>query len=833
MLCFICKKSFTALKILIFHFKRNHDLTSNSSYRCCNINCDQVFQNLNSFRKHVNRKHINSNLNIEINDNKNDVTPSGDNFKKYIITNENLNRAEPDNLPRPSTSNNCLDHCRSNYPEELQFESDKDIKKTLAMFFLEFILSLHNNNNFSRKDVHEVQNAANRLLIEPIFNLFKEFATIHLKEVDTKVYNEFCDFITILKQSIKVFETEHLLHKWLKSEGYIQTIEEFTVNNQVVAKHRVGGLTYEEKNNRGALMPLKFQFTKFFQKDRLVERTLQHIKKLENSKTELSNFVQGSLWKEKVSLYPKKNLIPYLLYSDDMEINNPLGSHSGSHSICNIYYSFPCLPLIKESKLDNIFYAAVIKSADVKLYGNEKCFRRLVQEIKNLEVDGLEFENNLHVHFIMVLVIGDNLGLNSILGFSKSFSSNFFCRLCISRKNDTQKLSVENPNLLRNITNYRPDVATDSPEFTGIITCSLLNEIPSFHVTKNFYVDIMHDIFEGVCHYDLCNSILYFIEKMKFFKLSDLNSRKKLFDYGPAEIGNISGEIEISHLMKKKLKMSAREMMTFVEYLPLMIGDFIPADDIVWNFVINLIEIIDILLCFQINESSILLLQYKIQEHNSNYVILFNDTLKPKMHNLIHYPSIIRQSGPLRNLWCFKFESKHRQFKIYSHIIASRKNICLTLAKKYALKFAYFILTGESIKFDINFNNKFEIESNYAPIMVNKLKTDKKIKYYSSITFNGNEYTCGKHIAIFKDDIYFFVIQSICLVENLNIMLLCQVLEKTNYLRHYNAYEVDLKALGEFSIISLNEIVGPALSVTQTARGKIMIRLKEYFKIIS
>lgn len=556
---------------------------------------------------------------------------------------------------------------------------------------------------------------------------------------------------------------------------------------------------------------------------------------MESIKTDyLSNFVPGNLWKEKRSLYPNKNLIPYLLYVDDLEINNPLGSHSGSHSICNIYYSFPCLPLTKESKLDNIFYGAVIKSADVKLHGNEKCFRRLIQEIKDLEVAGLEFENNLHVHFIMVLIIGDNLGLNTFLGFSKSFSSNFFCRLCKSYKINTQKMSVENPNLLRNITNYSFDVATNSPEFTGINTCSLLNEIPSFHVTKNFYVDVMHDIFEGICHYDLCNSILYFIEKMKYFKLSDLNTRKKFFEYGPTEIGNISGEIELKHLIKKKLKMSAREMMTFIEYLPLMIGDFIPSDDIVWNFVINLIEIIDILLCFQINESSILLLQNKIQEHNSTYILLFNDTLKPKMHNLIHYPSVIRQSGPLRNLWCFKFESKHRQFKIYSHVISSRKNICLTLAKKYALKFAYFILAGESINSVFHLDEKFEIKSNYAPIITNKLKIDNNtFKYYSRVSLNGNEYACGKYIAIYKNDIIFFIIKAICLVEKDNVIFFCQVIEKVNYVRHYIAYEVDPEALGDFSIILSSEIVGPSLTVTKTARGRMMIRLKEYFKIIS
>jgi len=48
------------------------------------------------------------------------------------------------------------------------------------------------------------------------------------------------------------------------------------------------------------------------------------------------------------------------------------------------------------------------------------------------------------------------------------------------------------------------------------------------------------------------------------------------------------------------------------------------------------------------------------------YTHFFNDTLKPKHHFLIHYPSIIEQSGPPRNYWCFRFEGKHKELKIYA-----------------------------------------------------------------------------------------------------------------------------------------------------------------------
>lgn len=73
--------------------------------------------------------------------------------------------------------------------------------------------------------------------------------------------------------------------------------------------------------------------------------------------------------------------------------------------------------------------------------------------------------------------------------------------------------------------------------------------------------------------------------------------------------------------------------------------------------------------------------------HTHIYVRLFNDSLKPKHHFLIHYPTIIEYSGPPRHFWCFRYE-----IKMYARATSSRKNITLTLAKKYQYKFAHILL---------------------------------------------------------------------------------------------------------------------------------------------
>lgn len=105
-----------------------------------------------------------------------------------------------------------------------------------------------------------------------------------------------------------------------------------------------------------------------------------------------------------------------------------------------IYYSFP-LSDNNSSKLKNIFLAALIKSIDLKEFGNDLCIQSLINEINFSENSGVNIissHGNYHVHFILGLVLGDNLGSNSILEYSKSFSANFFCRFCKADKSRTK-----------------------------------------------------------------------------------------------------------------------------------------------------------------------------------------------------------------------------------------------------------------------------------------------------------------------------------------------------------------------------------------------------------
>lgn len=100
------------------------------------------------------------------------------------------------------------------------------------------------------------------------------------------------------------------------------------------------------------------------------------------------------------------------------------------------------------------------------------------------------------IRLIPTLLIGDNLGLNGIMGFVECFTANFFCPFCRSHRDNLLMENIEKLNMCRTIENYTIDCNTKNPTLTGIKEWSVWNNVINFKVTDNrCVVDIMHDLF--------------------------------------------------------------------------------------------------------------------------------------------------------------------------------------------------------------------------------------------------------------------------------------------------------------------------------------------------
>jgi hypothetical protein len=113
-------------------------------------------------------------------------------------------------------------------------------------------------------------------------------------------------------------------------------------------------------------------------------------------------------------------------------MGNSLGSHSEVHKMGCVYYTVPAFPLEYLSSLDNIFPAFLFHSSDrgSSKFNNKTIFASLIKVLIDFQENGIFISVNsvnIQVYFILELVLRDNFGLNSILGFVENFLANYYC----------------------------------------------------------------------------------------------------------------------------------------------------------------------------------------------------------------------------------------------------------------------------------------------------------------------------------------------------------------------------------------------------------------------
>lgn len=191
-------------------------------------------------------------------------------------------------------------------------------------------------------------------------------------------------------------------------------------------------------------------------------------------------------------------------------------------------------------------------SNDRKIYGNKKIFEDLKKQLTVLQNEGIEIVvrgNQFKIYLITTLILGDNLGLNSILGWVESFNLTRCCRVCYAGPEVIKSQTKESPILLRAKESYEEHVKTCNYPDSGIKEECTFNDLPNFHVISNFCLDLMHDVFEGVSVYFMAELLLHLVCVEKAFTINWLNNLLKEMDFD-FESSDVPISIDIDYLKK-------------------------------------------------------------------------------------------------------------------------------------------------------------------------------------------------------------------------------------------------------------------------------------------
>jgi hypothetical protein len=128
----------------------------------------------------------------------------------------------------------------------------------------------------------------------------------------------------------------------------------------------------------------------------------------------------------------------FCIYSDEIEVCNPIGKNRGKHKLLVFYLQILNIPPVYRSKLNSVFPLAIARNIHLKrdhAAGFAKLLSEFLETINRLSTTGISFtiEGESHVFFgYLLCVLGDSLASNLLGGFKSSFNPEVhrYCRSC-------------------------------------------------------------------------------------------------------------------------------------------------------------------------------------------------------------------------------------------------------------------------------------------------------------------------------------------------------------------------------------------------------------------
>ena len=674
LVCFVCNAEIAGnIKNLFMHLKTNHGVHDrHEKYSCRQGQCCRSFSEKYSFSKHLLTSHP---LDFD----------NGD----YLQATTDL-----------SFDVKPVDDERQVHEFPMPLENDEksaelDVTDLASSFICEA-----KSRTTSLSSVHAIVNSCKHLFETLADDLVRELECIKskLSERDESIFDNLSKKLQQLRNPFTGVETEYSHASYLEHKGvYIKPTPYTIGSKQSFVSDSVTGMKKPVMELiSGQFVSIGDTIKAVHAQTKLVESAVTNCTPTADNKQQTvgksyASYFDGEVWNS----HPLRShpSIVIRLYGDDFEPANPLGSRKTVYKMCCIYFQFENLPSYALSRTENMFLTLCYYTADVKEFGWKYVLRPLVNELKYLESSGIELQINgqlLNCKVVLSAITGDNLFLNGILGYVESFTASHPCRHCCTSRSDFEQTFVEHNAMVRDINSYDAAVKAGCVTETGIKIDCALNELRYFHAAENHIQDIMHDIFEGICAYDL-PLISGALIKRKYFDLSALNHRLQTFDYGYHDSSNKIPVI--SSVDVEMWTFDACQLWCLTRVLSIAVGDLVNESDDVWHFYLNLRNIMDIILVPVVQDDQLNLLTVLVSEYLQKRTELFPDkSLKNKHHHLIHYARLIRKVGPLTRFWCMRFESKHQHSKRILHVAGNFKNALHTLAVRHQYDVAFRLL---------------------------------------------------------------------------------------------------------------------------------------------
>lgn len=521
----------------------------------------------------------------------------------------------------------------------------------------------------------------------------------------------------------------------------------------------------------------------------------------------------GRLFKTHPLFSIRPSALQIFLYSDEIQICNPLGSHAPVNKLLMFYYTLGNIDPKFRSKMAAIRLLAIAKSKDIRDCGVDVILKRLNEDLQLL-YNGVRIttlNGEMELYGAVVSLCGDTLAQHELAGFKEGVGFAYSkCRHCECTYEEmqinfeeqlfTKRTKEKHVRQCLEIERASTELVKSALKTTyGINRRSKLVDFPGFDLIEQTPQDLMHIILEGVAPMEIKHVLQHLVLSGEV-DLDVFNSDMQNFNLSPIDIRDKPCPISFSTLASNdnKLKQSSGQMLILLKILPFLLNRIENSEYV--KFILELIQIVKIVFAPVVSVHTVLRLKKMIELHLKQFKYLFPEkNIIPKQHYMLHVPSQIISLGPLIRHMCMRFESKHCFFKQWASKL-NFKNVCKSLVnhnQRYeccqnALGTEHPIFVHEKELGPVSEVHNLE----YIRIKIREflgidgIKHAVKVKWLS---LNGNKYISERSLIIVSATEtlpVFALIKNIYLVDSSLYCFEYQLYETVVYNRNLLAYEV-------------------------------------------
>lgn len=317
-LCPICSNNLSTDFDLMTHLKCLHKLEMNNPCNCPYDDCFRSFSNVYAYRKHCNQIHN------RLIDNKKKSKP--------IDVINSVVRCQDKNLY--NIEENPIENPIENLPIEkplVIFEVNNENKIDISKFSYSvnkqaaiLVAQLYGELSVSRSFANDILSCIHQFYHE---NCIENLKT-RIKNCDCSSRKEISEMLEIIHHSLDNFKTEHLTLKYFTDLGVYIEPQSFVIQSSLkLCREKNLNKTKIIKSNI-EIVPMDLMLKEFLELPNVFNYIISFIKKQEKQ-TIIESVFQTEIWKNIKRIFLDKIVFPLILYFDDVEINNPLGTNRG------------------------------------------------------------------------------------------------------------------------------------------------------------------------------------------------------------------------------------------------------------------------------------------------------------------------------------------------------------------------------------------------------------------------------------------------------------------------------------------------------------------------